>query len=158
MSKIQRVMQQNGSPPAEFKTDEERTFLTVILPLHPAAVGQTPQVTPQVNIVGKALLKFCQTQQERTSIQKHLRIRDAKHLRERYLQPLLAAGYLEMSDPAHPNSPTQKYHTTQAGIMALKGEQEAGGHEESQFVLTVQGRVRRKISYGGASIVYEPAA
>jgi len=46
-------------------------------------------------------------------------MRSAKHLRERYLKPLMAAGLLEMTDPEHPNSPAQKYRTTKAGLAIL---------------------------------------
>lgn len=73
----------------------------------------------------RALLEFCQTPQDRASIQQHLQLRERKHLRERYLQPLLAKGWLEMTDPNHPNAPTQKYQTTKAGqeiLAAGKGE------------------------------------
>lgn len=37
IAKIQRAMLANGSPPAVFRTDEDRSFFTVILPIHPAA-------------------------------------------------------------------------------------------------------------------------
>jgi len=39
--KIQRAMQSNGSPPAEFKTDDDRTFFTIVLPMRPGAKKQT---------------------------------------------------------------------------------------------------------------------
>lgn len=35
IAKIQRVMRQNGSPPARFDFDEERTYFRVTLPVHP---------------------------------------------------------------------------------------------------------------------------
>lgn len=127
--KIQRVMQLNGSPPAEFRSDEDRTYFTVILPAHLEAERQTTQATTQVTTQVKALdekeralLKFCQLPQDRAGIQKYLKMRSAKHLRERYLKPLLAAGLLEMTDPEHPNSPTQKYRTTAVGTAMLEQE------------------------------------
>ena len=39
--KIRRAMQSNGSPPAEFKTDDDRTFFTIVLPMRPGAKKQT---------------------------------------------------------------------------------------------------------------------
>lgn len=65
-------------------------------------------------------MEFCQTPQDRASIQQHLQLRSVKHLRERYLQPLVAAGLLAMTESAHPNAPTQKYVTTAAGRAALE--------------------------------------
>ncbi|MCG3143156.1 MAG: hypothetical protein HONDAALG_00477 [Gammaproteobacteria bacterium] len=127
--KIRRAMQSNGSPPAEFKTDDDRTFFTVVLLAHSEVKNQiTPHVTPHVaphvirdlSEVEKALLEFCLTPQDRGSIQSHLRIKNAKHLRERYLKPLLSLGLLEMTDPEHPKAPTQKYRTTVLGRTALE--------------------------------------
>ncbi len=84
----------------------------------------TPHVTPHVKFdlseAEKALLKFCLTPQDRASIQSHLKIKNAKHLRERYLKPLLSQDLLEMTDPDHPKAPTQKYRTTVLGRAALE--------------------------------------
>jgi ATP-dependent DNA helicase RecG len=126
--KIRRAMQSNGSPPTEFKTDDDRTFFTVVLPIHPGAeIRPAPHVTPHVtpHVIGdlseveKALLKFCLTPQDRARIQSHLKIKNVKHLRERYLTPLLSQGLLEMTDPEHPRARTQKYRTTSLGRSAL---------------------------------------
>jgi ATP-dependent DNA helicase RecG len=127
--KIRRAMQSNGSPPAEFKTDDDRTFFTVVLLAHPEVKNQiTPHVTPHVaphvirdlSEVEKTLLEFCLTPRDRGSIQSHLKIKNAKHLRERYLKPLLSLGLLEMTDPEHPKAPTQKYRTTVLGRAELE--------------------------------------
>ena len=91
---------------------------------HPEAA---PQVTPQVVAPAErvlseaeiALLRFCLTARERAEMQAHLQMSDAKHLRTRYLKPLLQAGWLEMTEPDRPNSPTQQYRTTVAGQAAL---------------------------------------
>ncbi|MDR0627354.1 MAG: hypothetical protein LBG11_08890 [Bifidobacteriaceae bacterium] len=37
----------------------------------------------------------------------------------RWVQPLLDVGWLEMTEPMSPRSPTQKYRTTEAGRLAL---------------------------------------
>lgn len=70
------------------------------------------------------LLTFCLTTQDRNRIQIHLKMKDAKHLRARYLKPLLADGLLEMTDPEHPNAPNQKYQTTVLGRAALEADAE----------------------------------
>jgi ATP-dependent DNA helicase RecG len=46
--KILRTMENNGSPPPEFESDEDRTYFLIRLPVHERAKGGTGQVTPQV--------------------------------------------------------------------------------------------------------------
>ena len=65
------------------------------------------------------LLNFCTSPRDRTSIQARLNLQDRQHLRERYLAPAIAADWLTMTDPAHPNSPEQKYRTTPHGMAYL---------------------------------------
>ncbi len=50
--KILRAMAENGSPPPEFRTDDDHTFFATVLPIHPEArsaasglAGLTGQVT-----------------------------------------------------------------------------------------------------------------
>jgi ATP-dependent DNA helicase RecG len=129
--KIRGAMQSNGSPPAEFRTDEDRTYFTVVLPIHTEAkILSTPHVTPHViphaeqeltEAEGR-LLTFCLKPQDRAKIQSRLKIKNAKYLRERYLQPLMATGLLEMTDPDHPKAPTQKYRTTDLGRARLAAQ------------------------------------
>ncbi len=95
--------------------------LTVVPPIHPGAkIRPTPHVIGDLSEIEKALLKFCLTPQDRAKIQSHLKIKNAEHLRERYLKPLLSQGLLEMTDPEHPKAPTQKYRTTSLGRSALE--------------------------------------
>ena len=140
--KVIRVMQRNGSPEPEFETDEERTYFTATLPIHPGAyLGGTTQVTPQVtpqvtaqtSLFGaertaekitveskvNLLLDFCRSPRDRASIQARLKLRDTKHFRRTYLNPLIEQGLLAMTDPEHPNSPMQKYWTTERGEKSL---------------------------------------
>ena len=44
-----------------------------------------------------------------------LNLRDRKSFRERYLAPALADGLIEMTQPAKPNSPGQRYQLTEIG-------------------------------------------
>lgn len=130
-----RAMTENGSPQPIFETDEERSFFAATLPIHPrfspkrdqtagvATPELTPELTPDVEkfLNNKAidLLEFCQTPRSRTEISMHLQLTDAKHIRERYIFPLLSAKLLVMTDPEHPNSPKQKYKTTKLGSKAI---------------------------------------
>jgi ATP-dependent DNA helicase RecG len=129
--KMRRAMRENGSPDPLFETDENRTYFTVILPVHPLAApptpggtpGETPAISPDVlnGLNGKMLdlLDFSQIPRDRASIQRRLGLKDQKHVRARYLKPLLDQGLLALTDPDHPSSRGQKYRTTNLGQAAL---------------------------------------
>jgi ATP-dependent DNA helicase RecG len=71
----------------------------------------TPEVTPEV----ACLLLVVSGEHTRRELQSTLKLRDDDHMREAYLLPALAAGVLEMTIPAKPNSRLQKYRLTAAG-------------------------------------------
>ena len=115
-----RAMQENGSPLPTFDTDEGRTYFTATLPVHPYSTHTiTPQATLASNAKMRLLLGFCVSPRDRASVLARLNLKDRKNLRERYLLPAIAEGWLTGTDPLHPNSPTQKYRTTPKGVAAL---------------------------------------
>lgn len=136
--KMRRAMSTNGSPDPSFETDEERTYFTVVLPIHPLAAPRTPGGTPwetpavnpdvlnNLNTKMLDLLDFSQIPQDRATIQRRLGLKDEKHVRTRYLRPLLEEGLLELTDPDHPSSRGQKYRTTDLGRAALKLSRTSG--------------------------------
>ena len=71
----------------------------------------TREVTPQV----KRLLAVLDREMGRAALMQALALRDARHFRQRYLLPAMQAGLVEMTQPDHPRSPTQKYRLTAAG-------------------------------------------
>ncbi|MBI2231643.1 MAG: putative DNA binding domain-containing protein [Deltaproteobacteria bacterium] len=77
----------------------------------------TPQVTPQVRAVLSAVAQDGKT---RDALQRAGKIKDREHFRKRYLEPLLAAGWLEMTIPDKPRSSKQKYRTTELGLEMLR--------------------------------------
>lgn len=81
---------------------------------------QTPQVTPQVTPHVARLLETLIGDMSREDIKNALGLKDRKSFRERYLQPALAAGLLEMTIPDKPRSSTQKYRLTPKGQAALE--------------------------------------
>jgi len=76
----------------------------------------TPQVTPQV----VRLLEVMQDEMTREALQSALDLQDRKSFRERYLQPALAEGMIEMTIPDKPNSRLQKYRLTEKGQQWLQ--------------------------------------
>lgn len=139
--KIIRSMRANGSPPPQFRTDEDRTYFATILPVHPLLVPQTDQVGEQVGQVmdrlsrtaGKQVLReigepavrvlaYCTEARSRGEIQDHLGPEwSVKRVRSNLLHPLLQVGLLERTQPESPRSPTQRYQTTALGQVVLAG-------------------------------------
>jgi predicted HTH transcriptional regulator len=71
----------------------------------------TPQVTPQVTPPEEMLLRLLDSCDalSNTEIRKRLGLKDRKHLQERYLEPALAEGLVELTIPDKPRSRLQKY-------------------------------------------------
>jgi ATP-dependent DNA helicase RecG len=122
--KIMGAIRKNRSPEPKFETNRERSFFTVVFPVHPkaqttqAVLDSTPQVTPQV----ERLLRVCAKPALRAELQTTLSLSDRKHFRTQYLDPALAAGLIEMTVPDKPNSRLQKYRLTPKGrAMIEKG-------------------------------------
>jgi ATP-dependent DNA helicase RecG len=61
-----------------------------------------------------------ETPKSRGELQKATKIKNQKHFRKRYLEPLLAAGWLEMTIPDKPRSSKQKYRATELGLAMLR--------------------------------------
>jgi ATP-dependent DNA helicase RecG len=71
-----------------------------------------------------SLLAFSRMPRDRVSIQKHLKLKDEKNVRARYLKPLIEAGLLELTDLEHPTSRAQKYRTMDLGLTILRVSEE----------------------------------
>ncbi len=135
--KILKVMNENGSPPPEFETDENRTFFLIRLPVHLEAtkedtakatgkdtlgVGTEPGLSMdqvgtksalsrhQVEILHKCLIDTGIT--ELMEIAKR---KDRTKFRDQVLNPLFEAGLIKMTIPDKPTSPNQKYRLTKKG-------------------------------------------
>lgn len=74
---------------------------------HTQQVGQ--QVTQQVNPQVKALLAVLDGEMSRQELMQQLGLKDRNSFSQRYLQPALAAGLVEMTLPSKPNSRLQRY-------------------------------------------------
>jgi len=138
-----RAMRDNGSPAPTFDTDADRTYFTATLPVHAA---RTPLVTPPVirrlgNGKMRTLLTYCASPRDRASIQARLNLKNQKDARQRYLMPAVAAGWVAMTDPAHPSSPAQKYRTTPLGSALLNAEGQEEGQEQEHALASPPPRV-----------------
>jgi len=121
--KILRVLKENGSPPPQFKTDEDRTFFTTDFFIHPLFVSEarkaeqvtgevTGEVTSEVIRLLSVLVKAPMT---RSQAQKFLGLKSQANFRDRYLEPASNLGLIEMTIPDKPRSSKQKYRLTEKG-------------------------------------------
>jgi ATP-dependent DNA helicase RecG len=60
-----------------------------------------------------------QVTMNRTDLQAQLQLKSQANFRERYLQPALAAGLIEMTIPDKPRSSKQKYRLTAKGKLLM---------------------------------------
>ena len=93
---------ERGLPPPVWKSDEK---------LGVTVTFSVPEATPEVLRMVSAI----QGEMTRAEIQKKLGLADEKHFREKYQQPGLKLGVIEMTVPDKPQSPLQKYRLTSAG-------------------------------------------
>ena len=140
--KILRAMRDNGSPAPTFETDEDRTWFRVRLPAHAEfsrmeergrgqdsehgtqqdnlliAEGKetfTGQDTEQVTVQVRRLVTALTAAMRRHELQDLVRIAHRPHFLEKYLNPALEAGLIEMTLPDKPTSRNQRYRRTPAG-------------------------------------------
>ena len=116
----------SGYPEPEFKVSN--FFDAVFYPLKAEDPSSTPQAppkhpssTPQVVAVLKAALNEGRKREE---LQEVAQIKDRKHFRVNYIEPLVSSGLLLMTMPDKPNSPKQRYKTTKEGVAYLKQAEE----------------------------------
>ena len=106
-----------------------------VLRKYPPSTAQvTGQVTGEVagQVTGEVLrlLEVLATRGEmpRSQAQSALRLRSRTNFRDRYTEPALAAGLIEMTIPDMPRSSKQRYRITPLGVEALKRyRKEEGG-------------------------------
>jgi len=85
-----------------------------------ATIGCTPQVAPRVTPQVEKLLNALKGEMARVELQEILGLKDRKSFGERYLQPALSQGLIEMTIPEKPNSRLQKYRLTDKGCNLRK--------------------------------------
>jgi ATP-dependent DNA helicase RecG len=131
--KILEAMEKNGSPPPEFEFDEDHSYFMVRLPVHPAALEGPISTMPvesgvesdpskdqvgtksglsrdQVELLNKVL-----EEQGIAELMAAVGRTNRTKFRDQFLNPLLGAGYLEMTIADKPRSSKQKYRLTEKG-------------------------------------------
>ena len=84
---------------------------TEVAPETTQVADDTTQVTTQV----KELLLGLKGELSVDEMRQRAHIADRRDFRKRYLAPALVSGYVEMTQPNSPRSPTQKYRLTDKG-------------------------------------------
>lgn len=113
----------NGSPAPVFETDEGRSYFLVRPLVHvgfPQQNTEYGQVTEQVTEQVLRLLEVLEQEPlGAKSILKGLALSHRPTFIKNYLQPAMALGAVEMTQPDSPRSPTQKYRLTHTGKQLL---------------------------------------
>ena len=135
----------HGAPAPDFEDDGffTATFRPRREPVHAEQVDTeakpkhvapqvTPHVAPQVTPHVAAVLREARSAASRDDLLNSARLKDRVHFLRAYLQPLLAAGWLEMTIPDKPRSSKQRYRTTPAGLRALEGTSQQGTDGDSK--------------------------
>lgn len=99
----------------DFKTIIFRPSSNQVPPKYPLSTPQVPLKYPTSSIEIMSLIAIIEGEMSRLEIQNSIGLKDAKHLRENYLEPALTAGLIQMKYPNSPNHPKQKYLLTELG-------------------------------------------
>lgn len=111
-----------GALRAGDETGNSTPFIEFLLNAVLAACQQlTGEVTGEATGEVQRLLKTLTSPMNRTELQAHLRLKSQANFRDRYLQPALAVGLIEMTIPDKPKSSRQKYRLTAKGQAMLSG-------------------------------------
>ncbi|MCD4750826.1 MAG: hypothetical protein K8R59_15745 [Thermoanaerobaculales bacterium] len=81
---------------------------------------QTQQVTPQVTPQVKKMVLVLRGEKSRGELLDSLGLKDRMHFSDKYLQPALEDGWIEMTIPEKPRSSKQKYRLTAKGKMLME--------------------------------------
>lgn len=126
LPKALREIKKNGSPRLIFRTDKDRSYFVVEIPIHPKFIEfkkSTDQmaslITPEVTEQVYSLLKVFPERETGTGeLLTLLNLSHRPTFLYTYLQPALKAGFIAMTIPDKPQSSKQKYRMTEKGEKA----------------------------------------
>ena len=90
-------------------------FIVFMLETILEAVISTPHVSPHVSPQVERLLTVFEGEMSLRQVMDALELRDRKSFRQRYLQPAMELGFVEMTLPESPRARNQKYRLTIRG-------------------------------------------
>jgi len=110
---IQDEMKKNGSAPARFETDEDRTYFLVEYPCREGFENIIYVNTgkPLKEDRTKKILDFCKIPKSRKEIFEMLGVSNQSKNFKNIIEPLLKNGSLSMTNPDNPKCRNQKYMT-----------------------------------------------
>lgn len=120
--KIKRAMSSNGSPPPKFKTDEERTYFLITLPVHRLFLRKAAKENlrlPKDELL-RAILTFCNTPQKRSAILEQFSLKNSFKHYQKIIAAIVQEGLLGQTHPVKPTSKFQQYYTTEKGLEFLE--------------------------------------
>ena len=112
IKKIMDACKEEGLPEPEFEENSGGIMVTLFAAHSRIKKSATPQVTPQV----KKLINALTGEMTRAKLMKAAKLKDRVSFLRNYLEPALKNAFIEMTQPDSPNSPTQKYRSTEKGI------------------------------------------
>lgn len=124
----------HGAASPTFKEDQGFVVVTFMAEIVAGAasvhvrdqVGTKSGLSPaQVEI-----LRLCRQEQPLIAMLKAAGRQNRTKFRDSFVKPLVATGLLELTIPGKPQSRLQKYRTTEAGMVALKGSPRSYGEGE----------------------------
>ena len=135
--KVLRVMRENGSPPPEFESDEDRTHFLIRLPVHTRAettAGVGAQSEAQSGAQSGAqslqiLLALRAAPRSMNELVELLGLRTRTGSLKRSVNSLLTEGLIQYTLPDKPNSRLQKYQLTAQGHATLHQHDHRGNSE-----------------------------
>jgi ATP-dependent DNA helicase RecG len=142
--KILRAIQKNRSPLPVFETDDDRTYFVARFPIHPKAPHRITkeerserekpgtklapswhQVATKLGLTPVEILKvlnLCKDAPKMTDLMEAFSWSDRTKFRNKYLNPLIGEGLLEMTIPDKPQSSLQRYRLTAKGKEWMEGQ------------------------------------
>ena len=113
IQRVKNMLKENGNPEPNFNVNKITAFEVTIQPslsLNLVTDGDkvTKSATKSTEIMNE-VIAFCEQPRSFTEIMEHLGLKHRSNTKNRYIDPLIEGGFLEMTIPEKPNSRNQKY-------------------------------------------------
>ena len=113
IQRVKNMLRENGNPEPKFNVRKITAFEVTIQPslsLNLVTEGEkvTKSATKSTETMNE-VLAFCEQPKSLTEIMIRLGLKHRNNTKNRYINPLIEGGFLEMTIPEKPNSKNQKY-------------------------------------------------